>query len=169
MKTNSRMRALISGNLLDPVASSLPDEIQDICERGWEIGPGDSVVLRALWGPGWRTAISPEEVGAYEYEVNDVSIPLADLRTDMAEYLPRAAGRGIHFARLMLKKSDELMLPNELVATVGVSVDVDDEDFLLQGVVVRFFTERGDFPRWFDDLEKFQSEAIAVLRSGEGS
>jgi hypothetical protein len=42
-------------------------------------------------------------------------------------------------------------------------VDVTDQYFALQGANVRFFTRRGDDLSWFDDLEKFKIEAIALL------
>ncbi|WP_212816943.1 hypothetical protein [Polymorphospora rubra] len=141
----------------------LPPDLDLIAKGGWVLGPCGAILLKSLWGSGWRTSIDAAEVGTYEYEVNDVYGSLADLADDRATYLNRAAVRGFSFALRMLKDAAELPGAGSLMATVGVSVDEGDEDFLLQGVTVRMFSRRGDYPNWFDDLERYQSEAMAVV------
>lgn len=127
------------------------------------LGPCGAILLKSLWGRGWRTSIDASEVGAYEYEVNDVYGSLADLAADQATYLNRAAVRGFSFATRMLEYAAALPDADRLTATVGISVDEKDEDFFLQGVTIRFFSRRGDYPTWFEDLERYRSEAIAVV------
>jgi hypothetical protein len=36
-------------------------------------------------------------------------------------------------------------------------------DFLDHGTTVKFFTRRGAYPRWFDDVEGFKGEAMAFI------
>ena len=48
------------------------------------------------------------------------------------------------------------------MAALSVSVDVD-EDYGVSGMIIKLFTRRGDYPRYFDDdLEKYV-EGIAIL------
>ena len=95
--------------------------------------------------------------------MNDVDISLDDLGDREGTFLVRAASRAFTFASLMLAKGAGLPGAETLQASVSVSVDVTDEYFALQGANVRFFTRRGDDLGWFDDLEKFKIEAIALL------
>lgn len=162
MRTNSRMQDLQrqapSGDELPP----LPDDAKAVLEAGWTVGPEGSLLLCALWN-GARKSLPPSYVGRYEYEINDVYISLADLTGDMNRYLARAALRGILFATELLARASDLPAADALVAIVGIFVDTQDEDFMLQGARVRFFTRRGDYPEWFEDLERFELQAIALL------
>jgi hypothetical protein len=164
MKTNSRMRSLLaqaggSAEILgrDP---QLPDELRAIIEAGWVVGPDGSLLLAGLWGDSWSRDRRPVQVASYEYEVNDVFVPSADLTGDPDRYLSRVAARGIRFAVRAMRAAVGLAAADSLVAVVGTGVG---EDFLTHGTTVKFFTRRGSYPRWFEDLEGFTTEAIAVL------
>jgi hypothetical protein len=170
MKMNSRMRSLLAmqGGSAELLASSarLPEELRAIIAAGWVIGPGGSLLLAALWGDGWSKDHVPVQAADYEYEVNDVAIPAADLGGDPDRYLGRAAARGIQFAARAMRAAAGLAGAESLIAVVGTGVD---QDFLTHGTTVKFFTQRGDYPRWFDDLERFTTEAIAVLNMSDAA
>jgi hypothetical protein len=141
----------------------LPPDLNEVARAGWVVGPRGTILLKSLWGTGWRASIHPSEVGSYEYEVNEVYASLSDLAAERSAYLYTSAVRGISFAVRML--SDAAVFPEAegLMAVVSISVDEEDETFLLQGATVRFFSRRGDYPTWFEDPERYQNEAIAVL------
>ena len=162
VKMNSRMTDVLMRGPAK-LSHELPPDLDQVARAGWALGPRGAILLKSLWGRGWRTSIDASEVGAYEYEVNDVYGSLTDLAADQATYLNRAAVRGVSFATRMLKDAAALPGADRLTATVGISVDEKDEDFFLQGVTIRFFSRRGDYPTWFEDLERYQSEAIAVV------
>ncbi|MFY1598888.1 hypothetical protein [Micromonospora sp. WMMD737] len=162
MKMNSRMFDVLVQGVVDP-SRDLPPELDEVARAGWVLGPGGAILLKSLSGPGWRNDIDASEVGLYEYEVNDVYVSLFDIADNRETYLSRAAVRGISFAARMLKDAAALPEADRLLAVVGISVDEGDEDFLLQGATVRFFSRRGDYPTWFEDLERYQKEAIAVI------
>lgn len=162
MKVNSPMRDLlrVAPPMEDP--SHLPDDARAVLEAGWTVGPSGSLLLRSLWH-GRRASIAGSDVGQYEYEINDVYISLTDLGDDMSSYLAHAVSRGIFLATTMLRKAKRIPGSDDLVAAVAVFVDMNDEAFLLQGARVRFFTRRGDYPTWFEDLERFELQAMAVI------
>ncbi|GIF06914.1 hypothetical protein [Actinoplanes siamensis] len=141
----------------------LPPDLDEVARAGWVLGPRGAILLRSLWGPGWRTNLQSSEIGSYEYEVNDVYASLSDLVTEKNTYLFRSAVRGISFATRMLMDAAILPGAERLISVVGVSIDDEDESFFLQGATIRFFSRRGDYPRSFEDLERYQKEAIAVL------
>ena len=68
--------------------------------------------------------------------------------------------RALSFACRALADARGLDGADSLVAVIGAGVD---DDYLTHGTTVRFFTRRGDYPRHFDDLERFALEALAVL------
>jgi hypothetical protein len=162
MRVNSRMRALLSDEAFTNDRPSLPPDTRDIVDAGWTVGPNGALLLASRWRQG-MPAIPAAGLGCGEYDVNDVYISLDDLGRENPDFVFRAAARGLYFTEMMLEKG--LVLPGSetLLAMVAVFVDVDDEAFALQGARVRFFTRRGDFPEWFDDLEAFKLEAIAML------
>jgi hypothetical protein len=156
------MRDLLDRGALTTGLSALPVDAQEVLAAGWVLGPGGSLLLRALWAGGGRSGV-PSDIGLFEYHANDVYISLSDLTDDMDHYLVRAASRGVFFAMEMLRNASRFPSLDALVAIVGVFVDTDDEDFLLQGARVRLFTLRGNYPDWFEDLERFESQAVAMI------
>jgi hypothetical protein len=162
---NSRMRRLLPEQPADLRDADFPEELQAIVATGWMLGPAETLLLAALFGEGWSGQVDPSAPGLFEYEVNDVHIPTADLAADLDAYMERAARRGVSFALRGLGDAAAFPAAADLVATVATGVA---EDFLLHGTTVKFFTRRGDFPNWFDDdLEKFEMEAIAVLTNAD--
>ncbi|WP_425720134.1 hypothetical protein [Micromonospora sp. DT233] len=95
--------------------------------------------------------------------MNDVYVPLSDLVQNEAKYLNSAAARCLSFAARMLRDAATLPGAESLLTIVSVFVDEEDEEFFLQGANVRFFSRRGDYPNWFEDLGRYQKEAIAVV------
>lgn len=100
------------------LSHELPPDLDQIARAGWVLGPCGAILLKALWGSGWRTSIDASEVGPYEYEVNDVYGSLVDLTADQAMYLNRAAARGVSFAMRMLTDATPLPGADSLIATV---------------------------------------------------
>jgi len=162
MRMNASMRRLLEGLSID-YRQELPDDAAYVLESGWQVGPQGALLLRALWGSGWGKDINPAELGNYEYEVNDVYVPLRDLAVDMDTYLSKAVSRTMSFTVRMLEQAKTLPEADKLLSLVSVAIDIDSEDFLLQGGIVRFFTTRGNYPSWLSDLEGFELEALALL------
>lgn len=156
------MRALLATDTFAAERPVVPPDVRYVVDAGWTVGPNGALLLAALWREGMHD-IPAAALGHGEYEVNDVDVSLGDLGRDRPEFLPRAAARVLLVARRLLTGSRGLPGADTLLATVSISVDVDDEDFALQGGTVRFFTRRGEHPGWFDELEGFTREAIAVL------
>ncbi len=163
MKMNVRMRELLEYAATETWKPSFSGRAQSVVEAGWIVGPNGALLLRAMNGNSWSGEFDPSEIGHYEYEVNDVYISLSGLRGDMRRYLPRAASRGLFFARRMLRNASALEGGDRLLALVSIFADEDYEGFFLQGATVKFFSRRGHYPDWFEDLEGFQREAIAIL------
>ncbi|WFE99557.1 hypothetical protein [Micromonospora sp. WMMD964] len=141
---------------------TVPEMEQDTLDAGWVVEPSGALLVAAHRPKGLRD-IPADALGDGEYEINDVHVSLADLGGETDDFLPRAASRGLHFARRMLAEARGLPGSETLLATVAINVDVDDEDFSLQGATIRFFSRRGSHPPWFDELETYTLEAIAVL------
>ncbi len=80
--------------------------------------------------------------------------------------MARAAHEGLDFAHACLRAADGLPAADLLIGVVSVTTWVD-EDFWMQGIVVRFYTTRGDYPDWYDDLERYERNAIALARLSE--
>ena len=163
LRMNSRMRPLLESSTGRADMSATG---QDLLDLGWVVGPAGSLLLKGMWGSGFRrTGLSPGEVGGYEYEVNDVYLPIVQERS-IEQTLVRAAQQGIDFAVECLASADGLPSAELLVGVVSVVTEID-EDFSMQGTTVRFFTERGDYPDWWDDIERFERDAIALVRAGD--
>ncbi|MEU8329033.1 hypothetical protein [Micromonospora sp. NPDC048839] len=156
------MRSLLGSAAFAADQPTLPSIEQDTLDAGWAVEPSGALVLVAH-RPHDGHDVPAESLGEGEYEVNDVHVSVTDLGRESPDFLPRAASRGLYFARRMLAGARGLPGSDTLLATVAIFVDVDDEDFALQGATIRFFSRRGAYPRWFDDLEPFALEAIAVL------
>lgn len=169
MIMNSQMHRLIQRDDSPISSHQLPPDAAQIVNAGWTVGPHGALLLKALLGavvdsgPD-RNMGNQVNIGEYEYHANDVYLSLTDLRVDMELYLRSAAVRGLVFAKEMLREAPGLPHADSLCAIVSISVDIGNEDFLLQGATVHFTTRRGGYPDWIDDLEGFELEAIAVLQ-----
>lgn len=147
-------------------AHELPLELQDLLQAGWLVGPAGSLLLRGMFGSGWRSDWSPKDVAVHECEVNDVWIPQEGLPIERSLFLSGAVSRARSFVTLAMKSAQELKSADLLVAVIGLGVM---EDYLTHGTTVKFFTRRGEYPRYFDDLESYQMEAMAVIESSDQS
>lgn len=158
MIVNSRMARLMecSGAGLP----ALPAELVEIVDGGWMVMDGGALALAELVGE--PAHVDPDRVGRWELDTNDIRIPDDDLLTDPGTYLTRVAARGLAFAAETLRSARGLPGADALIAVIGTGTG---EDFLEHGTTVKLFTRRGDYPRWFDDLESFEQEAMAVLEA----
>jgi hypothetical protein len=143
----------------------LPDELQDLVEGGWRIGPVGSLLLAGCYGDGrgWRRDWPAEEVAEHELEVNDVGIPSDDFPKARDLFLRGAVARSCLFAGAALRAASNLKASELLVAVVSVGVD---DEYLMHGATVKFATRRGGFPDIYANLELFQSEAMAIIDLG---
>lgn len=162
------MRSLLGSAAFAADQPTLPELELDTLDAGWTVEPSGALLL-VRHRPERMPDIAAEALGEGEYEINDVHVSLDDLGRETADFLPRAASRGLYFARRMLSSARGLPGSETLLAAVAIHVDVDDEDFGLQGATIRFFTRRGHYPPWFDELETYTHEAIAVLDSSDPS
>jgi hypothetical protein len=161
MRTNARMRTLLDGRFRPADSAAPPRDARAVLAGGWTLGPHGALLLADRW-TGAAGPVLPNQIGSYEYDINDVYLSLDDLRGG-DDLLPRAAARTIDVARRLLRAGLRLPGSGTLTAVAAVHVDADDELFDLQGGRVRLFTRRGQHPSWFDDLETFEKEALAVL------
>ena len=159
MRTNRRMVSLIDNAPRVPL-ESLPGELQDILAAGWLEGPGGSLLLSALYGAGWRDDWAHVDVALHEYEVNDVWVPTGSLPDERELFLAAMTGRARSFATAALSLARRLDEVNAVLAVISVGVD---DDYLTSGTTVKFFTQRGNYPRFYDALDRFELEALAVL------
>ncbi|MFI6789793.1 hypothetical protein ACIBG4_20965 [Nonomuraea sp. NPDC050383] len=145
----------------------LPDELRDLVDFGWRIGPAGALVLVGCYGDGsgWRGDWQAEDIARHELEVNDVGIPCDDLPKARDQFLHGAVARSRAFADAAFRAAHGLTASDLLVAVVSVGVD---DDYLMHGATVKFATRRGRFPSTYADLERFQYEAIAILDACEG-
>ena len=164
MRMNQHMRGLLAGGPVNPFATELPCELQDYVEAGWMADSSGALLLSALARGASSTPVGPAHVAEREYEVNDVYVPNADLVEHPETYLLAITLRGLSFAARMLERAQGSPNAKSLVAAVSTGVD---DDFLTHGTTVKFFTRRGDYPQWFNDLERFGIEAMAVLDSSD--
>lgn len=158
LQTNARMQSLLDAT---PERVATNEVSRKLLELGWVIGPGGSLLLRGMWGD-QNEEPQPSEMGLFEYGVNDVYLPIVQ-EVPVERTLIRAAHEGLIFARACFEAARGLPAAETLTGVVSV-VTKHDEDFWMQGITVRFYTERGDYPDWWGDLEKFEREAIALLR-----
>ncbi len=161
MKSNSRMGPLLE--MLGSISlaeTELPVELQDLLSAGWCTGPASSLLLKGLSGLGWRTDWLPDEVSQHEYEVNDVWISPAGIPGPRDAFFGFLLARAMKFAIIGLLSARELEGSDHLVAVISLGVEEDDTR---NGATVKFLTRRSGYPSSFDDLERFQLEAMAVL------
>ncbi|MBE3205749.1 MULTISPECIES: hypothetical protein [Parafrankia] len=138
----------------------LPMELQDILRSGWLVGPAGSLLLKDLFGPGWRSDWPPETVAHHEREVNDVWIPPDGLPQERSLFLSGAVSRARSFALLAMESAQKFDPGDRLVAVISQGID---DDYRTHGATVKFFTRRGEYPRFYDDLEGYRIEAMAVV------
>ncbi|MFK4244181.1 hypothetical protein ACI2KV_14985 [Micromonospora chokoriensis] len=162
LRANAAMRSLLGSAAFAVDQPTVPEMEQTTLDAGWTVEPSGALLL-VRHRPKCMHDIPAEALGGGEYEINDVYVSLDDLGRESVDFLPRAASRGLYFARRMLASARGLPGSETLLAAVAIHVDVDDEDFALQGATIRFFSRRGSYPDWFDELETFTLEAIAVL------
>ena len=165
METNSRLRALLQDPAFADERPVLPESAQALVDDGWTVGPNGTLLLRNRWA-GRAIPLPPDEIGSYEYDTNDVYIPLDHLRGS-ADFLAKAAALTIHVAKQLLRSGLDLPGSQTLTVRAAVFVDTGDELFDLQGGRLRLFTRRSGSPEWVDDLERFDSEAVALLDASD--
>ncbi len=158
MRMNQRMREL--GDRENIPQAAFPIELRDLLDEGWRNGPARSLLLKGLYGKGWRTDWEYDHVGAREYEVNDVWVPSAGLSKNRADFLSGMTARAFSFAFAALRLAQGLDGGDTLVAVISMSVD---SDYLSSGTTIKFFTRRGIYPDYFEDLERFELDAVAVI------
>ncbi|MEI8413110.1 MULTISPECIES: hypothetical protein [unclassified Kribbella] len=144
----------------------LPDDLQDLVESGWRTGPAGALVLTGCYGEGagWRDDWQAETISQHELEVNDVAIPCDDLSKERDLFLRGAVARSRAFVGAAFRAARALPASEFLVAVVSVGVD---EGYLTHGATVKFATRRGGFPAFYEDLERFQDEAMAMIDAHE--
>jgi hypothetical protein len=157
------MEALKSIRLAE---AELPVELTDLLSAGWCIGPASSLLLQGLFGSGWRTDWLPDEVSQHEYEVNDVWISPNGIPGPHDAFLGSLLARAVKFALVGLRAARELEASDCLVAVISLDIE---EDSSVNGATVKFLTRRSGYPSSFDNLERFQFEAMAILDSADAS
>lgn len=165
MKSNSAMRRIVSSGL--PPTGHLPSALVDVLDGGWVIGPAGSLLLKVLFGSGggWRADWKPEDVAQEEYEVNDVHVPSDGVPTQREVFQAAMASRALAFVAEAMRKASTFEAGHILTAGISIS---DDNEYLLGGTTVKFFTRRGNYPKHLEgDLERYQLEAIAVLDTAD--
>ncbi|MCX5009197.1 hypothetical protein OHB05_42540 [Streptomyces sp. NBC_00638] len=168
MRKNSLMLPLWQAVAEREDPEILPDDLRDLAESGWRIGPAGSLLLVGCYGDGsgWRNDWQTEKIAQHELEVNDVSIPCDDLPKERDQFLRAAVARSRSFVVAAIEAAHGLKSAESLVAIVSVGVD---DDYLTHGATVKFATRRGGFPEAYADLERFQYEAMAVIESTGGN
>ncbi|GAA3825847.1 hypothetical protein GCM10022226_53260 [Sphaerisporangium flaviroseum] len=164
MIVNSRMQVLLAQAPEETWARPLPEALQEIVDAGWGYRSGGSLLLAALCDSVVDAPPPGEQYFATEYHVNDIWVLGEDLDPTRDVYLRAIAGRALVFAWVALNEARQLPEFGTLAAVVGTGVA---DDFLLHGTTVRFFTRRGDYPSWFDDLESYELEAMALLDASD--
>lgn len=163
MRINSRMEPLWRDSQLLELAS-LPEDTREILASGWRFGPARALLLAGLYGAGWRTDWAEGNVSQHELEVNDLFISAEGLPEDRTHFLGGLVSRAKTTAYAALEAACGLDFAELLTAVISIGVD---DDFLSHGATVKLFTRRGEYPRSFEDLEKFQLEAMAVIEADD--
>lgn len=138
----------------------LPEELREILRGGWLIGPAESMLLKRLYGPGWRPDWRPEAVASYEYEANDVWVTDVELPHDRDRFLPGMVARARTFVHYAMSSARGVEYGGCLTAVISVGVD---DDYLTHGTTVKFVTRRAGYPDYYADIERYRLEAIAVV------
>ncbi|MFI6096593.1 hypothetical protein ACIA8G_13615 [Lentzea sp. NPDC051213] len=158
------MQSLMSDAGADCATTEMPEELAGILRDGWYTADCGALLLVRAGGHARSWPCEAAEIAQREYEVNDIRIPDLDLDEDRETFLLALACRASGFAGTALQMAAGSQGSADLVAVVSVGID---DDYLSNGATVKFFTMRGNYPDWFDDLERFKSEAMMLLRLGD--
>lgn len=107
-----------------------------------------------------RVGVALVGVADYEYHTNDVKISESGLPSDKERFLSAVAIRALCFIEEAFRSAARFEVSNGLTAVVSIGVG---DNYLSHGTTVKFFTQRAGRPAWYEDLERFKIEAIAVL------
>ncbi|WP_154675474.1 hypothetical protein [Parafrankia elaeagni] len=162
MKTNLLMEPLWPAGRPAEV-DLLPAELRDLLDGGWMRGPVNSLLLRSAFGSGWSSSWNAEDVALHEYEVNDVWIPPDNIPRARDVFLPAMVGRARDFTFHAMRLAEDVQGVDRLVAIISVGID---SDYLTHGTTVKFFTRRGRHLSFYDDLDRYRTEAIALVEKG---
>jgi hypothetical protein len=155
MKMNSAMTRIIASGL--PALNDLPLDLRETLDAGWTVGPARALLLTRMYGPTSGSDWSAEDVSQEEWHVNDVYVESWGLPADKGVFQAIMAARAFSFAvpaMLLARGMDDA---DTLMCLVSVS---DDEDYLMGGTAVRFYTRRGASDR---DPETCRLDAVAVF------
>ncbi len=161
MRYNLAMRRLLSLDLPQSVLmGGLPRDLRGLIEAGWYESDCGAVLLAGVGRHAKSWPCADGDVAGREYEINDVRIPHRDFDVARDVFLPSVYARTRSFAESALRGAGGF--PNSDTMTALIRVGVDD-DYLMQGAGVRFFTLRGGYPDWINDLDGFNLEALMVI------
>jgi hypothetical protein len=159
MRANRRASTLGDGlQLTEAVSQQLPDELARTLAEGWSFDEDGALLLRS------QRVGSPRQpdmdLTGWEASWNHVHVPQDDLDAADEDWRVRLWSRAIAFACQGLRSASGELTDEECLAVVALGSWRD-------GATVRFHLDRGS-PGWAaDDLEGYQSEAVAVLSSSE--
>jgi hypothetical protein len=143
---------------------TLPEWDRYLLGEGWVTGPVGALLIKAKFKPGWGSDWPAEEVAQHEYEINDIHISQDGVPADRDTFLAAMTARARHFAYRAIEGAQGMTGAGALVAVISVGLS---EDYLMHGTTVKFFTQRGQYPAYFSDLERFKLEAMAVIEPGD--
>jgi hypothetical protein len=159
VRANARM-SLLWTEAESFLGRDLPAELRELLDEGWVVGPATALLLKGQFGAGWRSDWKPANVARHEYEVNDVGVPSDGISPERDQFLPALVARARDFAVRALGAAGGMPAADLLTAVISVGID---DDYSTHGGTVRFFTRRGGSPRFYEDLERFRLEAMAVV------
>ncbi|MEU8267843.1 hypothetical protein AB0B89_11800 [Sphaerisporangium sp. NPDC049002] len=146
------------------LSQDISSELEEVIEGGWVVGPHGVLSLAALHDPELDMQVDHLEPFEVEYHRNEVWIPGDDLPVDREGYLTAICVRALTFSLAALAAARNLPGFDTLTAVISTGVDAD---WSTHGTTVKFFTRRGGYPNWFDDLESFEIEAVALLEASD--
>ncbi|WP_189210793.1 hypothetical protein [Actinokineospora fastidiosa] len=146
------------------MGATVPASLVYLVEGGWTTGPADALLLREMYGSGWRDDWSPQNVASHELEVNDVWIPPDGLDGPEELLLTQMAARARRFAVEVLRSAEGMLAAELLVAVISVEVESGIPE---DGATVKFCTRRGGFPGYYDDLERYGLYGMAIVEAAD--
>ncbi|MGW9310179.1 hypothetical protein ACWGPQ_19470 [Saccharomonospora azurea] len=173
MRVNVPMREVLKTLHAIPLGA-LPAELKKIIRRGWYLTEDGALVLESLeprsllsrlrvsrrYRRGEGRPSCWDGIAEYEYHTNDVRIPDGGLPLDRDQFIPAMAARSFGFVEAAFRSAARFTESDTLTAVISIGVG---DEYLTHGAVVKFFTQRAGCPDWYDDLDRFKLEAIAVL------